>query len=284
MSFTEHLAGLDTARLTHLLEQRSDVLVEPAPRSVHELALRLDSADSVHVALSRVDADEALVVQAVALGGGTVVDVAARLGGSPEQVGEIVDRLSARGLAWLSGDRIELPRRLAERFDAGLSRFRPVAQIGRQARVEELRTAVAGLGGDAAGRKKPELIDHLAALHADPGVVARAVAAVPTAALEYLDLVRASGFAGFGYGSQPSGPVGALVRAGLLISSAYLPPELSRELAATLLQRHRRSLRGRPDLPASTDAPDDGRAGAQAALLALTTLLDEARHRPRTAL
>ena len=54
MSFAEHLAGLDTAQLTHLLSHRPDVLVEPAPRSVRELALRLDSADSVHAALARV--------------------------------------------------------------------------------------------------------------------------------------------------------------------------------------------------------------------------------------
>ena len=236
MSFAEHLAGLDTAQLTHLLEQRPDVLVEPAPRSLHELALRLDSADSVHAALARVDADEALVIQAIALGAATLAGVAARVGGSPQQVGEIADRLCARGLAWLSGDRIALPRRLAERFDAGLSRFRPVSHIGRQARVDELRTAVAGLGGDPAGMKKPELIDRLAALHADPEVVTRAMAALPPPAREYLDLLRTTGFAGLGYGSRSTGPVNALVRAGLLVASAYLPPELSRELAVALLQ------------------------------------------------
>jgi hypothetical protein len=283
MSFAEHLAGLDTAQLTRLLERRPDVLVEPTPRSVRELALRLDSVDSVHAALSRVDADEALVVQAVALGGGTVADLAARVGGSPEQVGEIVDRLSARGLAWRCRDRVELPRRLAEQFDAGLSRFRPVTLIGRQARVDELRTAVGGLGGDPAGLKKPELIDRLAALHTDAEAVVRAVTALPRAAREYLDLLRTTGFAGFGYGGRSAPPVDALVQAGLLVDSAYLP-ELSRELAATLLQQNRGSLRGRPDLPASTDLADDGRAGAEAALLALTTLLDEARHRPLAAL
>lgn len=100
MSFAEHLAGLDTAQLTRLLERRPDVLVEPAPRSVRELALRLDSIDSVQAAPARV-ADEALVIRAVALGARTVADVAARVGGSPEQVRGVVDGLSARGLAWL---------------------------------------------------------------------------------------------------------------------------------------------------------------------------------------
>ena len=84
MSFTEHLAGLDTAQLTRLLEHRPDVLVEPAPRSIRELGLRLDSVDSVHAALARIDADEAVVAQTVALGAKTVAEVAARLAGSPQ--------------------------------------------------------------------------------------------------------------------------------------------------------------------------------------------------------
>ena len=284
MSFAEHLAGLDTGQLTCLLERRPDVLVEPAPRSVRELALRLDSVDSVHAALADVDADEALVLRAVALGAASLVEVAARVGGTDEQVRDVVDRLSTRGLAWLSGDRVELPRRLAEQFEAGLAHFRPVAQIGRQARVDELRTAVAGLGGDPAELKKPELIEGVVTLHTDPEVVGPAVAGLPRAAREYLDLLRTTGFAGFGYGSRSTGPVDVLVRSGLLLASAYAPPELSRELAATLLQDGARVLRGRPDLPASADSPDDGRAGAEAALLALTTLLDEGRHRPLAAL
>lgn len=285
MSFAEHLAGLDTAQLTRLLEHRRDVLVEPAPRSIRELALRLDSADSVRTALIRLDADEAAVVQAVALGAETVDVVAIRLSGTPTQVARIVDGLGERGLAWVEGDRIALLRRLAEQFDAGLSRFRPVAQIGRQARVEELRTAVAGLGGDAAGLKKPELIDRITALHTDLDVVTRAVARLPQAAREYLDLLRTTGFAGFGHGgSRSTGPVGVLVKAGLLLDAPYSSPELSRELAAALLQTTAPSLRGWPELPASTDASDDGRAGADAALLALTTLLDEARHKPLAAL
>ena len=284
MSFTEHLAGLDTAQLTRLLEHRPDVLVEPAPRSIRELGLRLDSVDSVHAALARIDADEAVVAQTVALGAKTVAEVAARLAGSPQQVRDVVDGLSARGLAWLSGDRIELPRRLAERFEAGLSRFRPLDQVGRQARVDELRIAVAGLGADPAGLKKPELINRLAALYNDPEVVARALAALPAAAREYLDLVRTTGFVDFGYRARSTGPVHVLVRAGLLVASAYLPAELPREVAAALLLGSRRALRGRPELPVSADAPDTGRAGAEAALLALTTLLDEARHRPLAAL
>jgi hypothetical protein len=73
-----------------------------------------------------------------------------------------------------------------------------------------------------------------------------------------------------------------LVRAGLLLPAGYGPPAVPREVVLARAGGDR--LRGRPELAASADPPDDGRAGAEAALLALTTLLDEARHRPLAAL
>lgn len=283
MSFAEYLADLDTARLTALLEQRADVLREPVPRTTSELARRLDGVDSLIVALGRVNRDELVVVRAVALGAGTVAELAVRLDRPAEQVREVVDGLTERGLAWRFGDRVGLPPRLAEQFAAELLRFRPLALIARQARVDELRAAIVGLGADEPGLRKNELTDRLAALYADPATVARAVAGLPPAAREYLDLLRSGRIVDF-YGIRTSGPEAALVRAGLLVATPYLPAELPRELAAALLHGTRETLVGRPELPASTDAPDDGQAGAGSALLALTTLLDEARHRPLAAL
>ena len=90
---------------------------------------------------------------------------------------------------------------------------------------------------EQAGIGPEELIERIAALHADPEVVAPAVAAVAPAAREHLNLVRTTGFGGFGYGARSTGPVDAPVRAGLLLSSAYSPPEHSPQHAATLLQR-----------------------------------------------
>jgi hypothetical protein len=46
----------------------------------------------------------------------------------------------------------------------------------------------------------------------------------------------------------------------------------------------RRPLTGPPVLPVAQGAPDDGRAAAESALLALTALIDEARHHPLAAL
>jgi hypothetical protein len=284
MPFTEYLAGLDTARLTAVLEQRPDVLWEPVPRTVRELAQRLDSVESLVVALGRVNADEVAVMQAAALGTDTVTGLAGRLGRPDNQVCDVLAGLAGRGLAWRFGDRVELPRRLAEHFAADIRRFRPIALIANQVRVDELRTAVAGLGADPAGLRKPELIDRLAALYADPATVGRAVAGLPPAAREYLDLVRATGMTDYGYRVHPTGHSAVLTRAGLLVATPYHLPELPREVATTLLQGNGETLTGRPELAASTDTPDDGRAGAEAAVLAVTTLLDEARHRPLAAL
>jgi Helicase conserved C-terminal domain len=55
-------------------------------------------------------------------------------------------------------------------------------------------------------------------------------------------------------------------------------------VASVLLLDPRERITGRPQVAAATDPPDDGRAGAEAAVLAVTTLLDEARRQPLAAL
>jgi hypothetical protein len=285
MSFAEYLAGLDTARLTTLLGARPDVLVEPVPRGFGELAQRLDGVESLLAALGWVTGDEVVVIRAVALGTATVDELATGFDRPAGQVREVVDGLAARGLAWRLGDRIGLPGRLADHFAADVYHFLSLELLARQMRVDDLRVAVAGLGGDPTGLRKVELVERLTALQSDPATVGRAAAALPVAAREYLDLVRTTGIVHFGYAARPAGPAARLVAAGLLIPSGFGPPALSREVAVALLQGGAgASLTGRPELSASSDTPDDGRAGAEAALRALTTLLDEAGHRPLAAL
>ena len=46
-----YLATLDADRLAALLRRRPDVLVDPAPRTVDELAMRLNGVDSLTRAL-----------------------------------------------------------------------------------------------------------------------------------------------------------------------------------------------------------------------------------------
>ena len=286
MSFADHLAGLDVARLTALLEHRPDVLVEPVPRGVGQLALRLGGADSLSRALSTMNHDHVVTARAIALGAATVPSLATRLRASEAAVRQAVDELCARGLAWETDGQVELPERLTDHFAARLAGFRPLARIAGQSRVEDLRVAVTGLGGDPAGLRKPELIERIDTLVNDVATVTRVIAGLPVPVPEFLDtLCRTGGtyyFGGFGRRSEDH--IAALVRAGLLVGGSYGQPELPRELAVGLLFGERDQVTGRPQLPASTDQPDDGRAAADAALLALTTLLDEARSRPLAAL
>lgn len=280
VSFTEYLAGLDASALTTVLGHRPDVLVEPVPRSVDELALRLNGSESLTRILPMIDRDQHAVAQAVALlGTAPVAVVAGRLRSPEREVRWVVGELCARGLAWEVDGRLGLPPRLTEHLEPRLAGIRPLTLIATQARVDELRVAVAGLGSDPAGLRKPELIERLGELLTDRGTVARAVGGLSPAARRQLAVLCDPEPYYVHYG----GDVGtaALVRSGLLVGGGgYGRAELPREVAALLLFGEGEPLAGRPVLPPATDPPGDGRAGVEAALLALTTVLDEAAAAP----
>jgi hypothetical protein len=285
MSLPEYLATLDAKALTALLQRRPDVLVEPAPGGFQELAQRLGAGESLAVALDRVNGDEVVVVREVALGTATVGALAKACGSPAERVRAVVDGLCGQGLAWRLDDRVGLPGRLAEHFAADLYGFPPLATLAGRMRVDELRSAIEGLGDDPAGLRKAELVDRLDTLYADGARLARAVATLPRPAREHLDLLRTSGGFAVQFGTPRGGPTAVLVRAGLLMQSGYGPPLLPREVAVALLRDGTSGgLRGRPELARAGDPAEAGRAGAETALLASTTLLDEARHRPLAAL
>ena len=118
-------------------------------------------------------------IRAVALGAGTLGELAVRCRAPVELVRGVVDGLCARGLAWRHDDCVGLPGRLAADFAADMQRFAPLSALAGRIRVDDLRTAVEGLGGEAAGLRKAELVDRLAALYADTALIARAAAALP---------------------------------------------------------------------------------------------------------
>ncbi|MDN5930236.1 MAG: helicase-associated domain-containing protein [Pseudonocardia sp.] len=284
MSFTEHLAGLDARALTALLAYRCDLLAEPVPHSIDELAMRLNGNDSLALVLPDMDRDQYDVATTVAMLGGSpsAATVAARLRAAEGDVARVIDELCALGLAWHVRGRLGLPPRLAEHFAAGLAGFRPLGVLAKQARVEELRVAVGGLGEDPEGMRKPELVARLSALLTDPDTVARAVAGLSPSARQQLSVLGRSG--GYFHG-RPAAEMAVLVRSGLLLGSgSYGNPDLPREVAVLLLIGAGKPLAGRPQLGPSADPEIDGRAGAEAALLALTTLLDAAGSTPLAAL
>jgi hypothetical protein len=186
MSFEEHLGALGADVLCRVLEQRPDVLLEPVPRGIGELAQRLGGVDSLARVMPRMNRDELAVARGVALHDVPALsDLAERLGASEVTVAGIVDGLAGRGLAWRWNGRVGLPPRLSDHLAADLSGFRPLRVIAAQARVDELRAAVAGLGVDPAGLRKDDLARALAAFMSDPEAVATAVSGLNPAALNY---------------------------------------------------------------------------------------------------
>jgi hypothetical protein len=282
MSFADYLAGMDVDDLTAVLERRPEILVEPVPRDVAELADRLGGVDSLSAALSTMDADELAVARALALAGEQpVAKLAATMAADVEAVAAVVERLAARALAWRDGGRIGLPERLAAHLGEPAAVRRPIALIARQARADDVRIAVEGLGGDPSGTKA-QLVDRLTALVSDPNVVLGAVAKLGVPARRHLSLLLDGGMV-FMLGGR-GGPEEALVRSGLAMIEPYHQAELSREVAATLLLTDCAPIVGRPDPVMSTDPLDDGRAAAEVAVLGLTSLLDAAAGTPLAAL
>ncbi|HET8641421.1 MAG TPA: helicase-associated domain-containing protein [Pseudonocardiaceae bacterium] len=289
-SFAAHLALLDEGALEKLLAKRPDVRVEPVPAGFVELAQRLGGAASLGEALIRMNRDEIVVGQAVAVLGdsATVAGVAQLLGAPGAMVRQALAGLYESGLAWNEGDRVQLPRRLAEHWAAELGGGRPMATLARSVLLDDLRTAAQALGVAAAGLRKGELVSRLVEATADIGALARTVRALPVPVRERLDERRYGLMIYFGYPTGADSRDAALAAAGLLLRVSH-SWELPREVAvAAWLAERELLLTGRP---AIAHAEVDGavlrsasQAAVQATLTAMTTLLDAARSKAITAL
>ncbi|GAA4002255.1 helicase-associated domain-containing protein [Allokutzneria multivorans] len=286
-AFAEYLSELDGASLTALLHTRPDVLVEPFPRGFAGLAQRLSDTHSTAVALRGVSRDAVVVGQAIAvLAPSATVTGVARLLDAPEAaVRDGVAELCARGLAWTRSATLSLPESLCSHWSEALGTTRPVAKLAQTVLADDLRKAVAALGGDVDGLRKPELIARLTELMSDTRSIVARVKALPKAARGRLDGYRRIRFGYFGVqsGDERSENLAGLV---LLLNGT---PEVPREIAvAALLAEQEFSLTGRPEIPLADADEDVIDAGAQAAaqetLRGITTLLDDAAAKPFAAL
>ncbi|WP_232665333.1 helicase-associated domain-containing protein [Pseudonocardia sp. TRM90224] len=283
MSYADHLAGLDSKALVTLLDQRPDVLVEPAPRSFEELELRLNGVDSLTLALQSMNADELSVARMIVLTGMAEPEMlAASLLSDAATIVEVLDGLFARGLAWRVGERIRFPDLLDELFARGVAPFRPLRAILKQAYADDVRTLLGSLGGNPAGLTKPAAVEEVIRRFASADRIVAAYDQLPVPARLHLDRLREPG--GIVFGSPAGVQEGVLVRAGLLVRGLYGRVELPREVAVVFAAGDSRRVSGRPRLPAATEALDEGRAAAEAAVGMVTALLDEAARRPLAAL
>lgn len=301
-SFAEYLSGLDEAALTALLHARPDVLVQPVPRDLSQLAQRLGGADSLGAALRTVNRDMVMVGQAaVALGASATIPGLVRLLGASEQaVRAGAAELCGRGLAWDSSVVLSLPERLEAHWSAEIGGGRPVARIAPQVLADDLRAAVGAFGVATDGLRKAESAVRLSELMADLPLLTKVIAGLPQPAKErlgefrrgYHDYHYYSGYSGYGRpqprGARDRDPTELLIAAGLLLRVNH-QPELPREVAvAGWLAEREFTLTGRPDIPpAGADEAAVRRAAqaaAQEALRGMTTLLDEAGATPIAAL
>ena len=139
VSLRAYLAALDAHELAVVLNRRPDVLVEPAPTSLDELAHRLTGIDSLARALPLMDADEVAVTRIIAVAGPVPVDVTAeRMRSDPATVRDTVARLRGRALAYEVDGCVAVPELLAQHFAAELQHLRPLAAVIKQALVADL--------------------------------------------------------------------------------------------------------------------------------------------------
>lgn len=292
--FADHLASLDEAALTELLEHRPDVLLEPAPRDVGELAERLDGVDSLAAALHVANSNEILASQTVAALGDTATEASVRdlLGAREDLVRDAVSGLLRRGLAWRRGERLGLPDNLAQHWVDGIAGGAVIRSLARSLLAEDLRAAAGALDADLGSRRKSDVVERLGNAYADRSRILVIARRLSPRARELLEAARQGGDSGLSsyltQRGQPDPPLAELMSSGLVVRRQYRGLIVPREVAVALWLDGAGTVTDRPELP---DAPPGdehraaaGRAAAQAAVQAVTVLLDDATLKPIAAL
>ncbi|MER7757145.1 helicase C-terminal domain-containing protein [Kitasatospora sp. NPDC097643] len=245
------LRGLDAAGLARVLAARPDVVSAPEPRSVGELADRLQRPASVALALPRLVLPYLQVAEALAALTPTPRDVLADLldavddGERARELDTVLAALADHTLVWTDDDgllRLSAPLRQA--WDTPLGLDPPLAQLLANTTSEELARVLAKIGIKPSGNSNKQkrltaLLDH----HGDPARVIALVAKAPAAARKHLEqrahqaAPKRPDFVMFGTpqpGSDP-GERWALER-GLLIRDRYRygPARMPAEVAIAL--------------------------------------------------
>ncbi|MFE2639620.1 helicase-associated domain-containing protein [Streptomyces scopuliridis] len=166
---------------------RSDAVSLPEPRSVGELADRLQRPRSVALVLPRLALPYLQVAEALAaLGAPSTRDVLANLLGVADEEGArrldtALEVLADHALVWPDGHgTLHMTAPLRQAWDAPLGLERPLAELLTGVTSDELRGMLAALGVKPPGTKQQRLtnlVDH----HSDPDRVAAVVAQAPAA-------------------------------------------------------------------------------------------------------
>ena len=242
------LGGLDGPRLARVLGARKDVMSPPEPRSVGELADRLQRPGSVALCLPLLTLPHLQVAEALAaLGAPASRGALAELLGAADEdtareLDAVLEVLADHALVWPDGAGLFcLAGSLRQAWDAPLGLDAPLEQLLAGATSDELRGMLATLGVKPPDTK-PQRLAALVGYHSDPEQVVAVVAKAPAAARKLLER-RAEGVPGQpqflvfgtpGPGLEPGGRW-ALDR-GLLIQDrhGYGPARMPAEVALAL--------------------------------------------------
>ncbi|PVE04561.1 hypothetical protein Y717_11200 [Streptomyces scopuliridis RB72] len=176
-----------------MMGARSDTVSPPEPRSVGELADRLQRPGSVALVLPRLALPYLQVAEALAaLGASATRDALVRLLGVADEEGAprldaALEVLADHALVWSDGNgTLHMAAPLRQAWEAPLGLDPPVSELLAGVTSEDLRGMLAALGIKPPGTKRQrltDLVDH----HSDPDRVTAVVARAPAATRELLE-------------------------------------------------------------------------------------------------
>lgn len=227
------LYGLDNAHLARVLVARADAVAAPEPRSVGEVADRLQRPASVAMALPRLALPCVQVAEALAALGAPASrdDLASLLGvrdgADARGLDTALETLADHALVWPDdAGLLHTATPLRQAWNTPLGLEGPLARLLADATSDDLRGMLMALGIKPPGPKR----QRLAALqehHSDPRRVAASMAQAPRAARDLLEhqadhppLQPGSVFSGDPGAGSPPGVAWAVER-GLLVQDRY---------------------------------------------------------------
>lgn len=192
------LGSLDGSRLARVLGVRQDAMSPPEPRSVGELADRLQRPGSVALILPRLALPHLQVAEALAALGAPASRgaLAELLGVADDETTRALDAvlevLSDHALVWPDGaGKLRMAGPLRQVWDAPLGLDAPLEQLLAGATSDELRGMLAALGVKPPGTK-PQRLAALVEHHSNAEQVVSVVARAPAAARKLLERRAAS--------------------------------------------------------------------------------------------
>ncbi|MCE7082924.1 WYL domain-containing protein [Streptomyces sp. ST2-7A] len=253
---TTWLLTLDEEQLHRLLLRRPDVAVPPVPRSMGELAARLQRPGSVITAMGRLPLPCLQVAETLAALGDRNTPfepgkppISADRESDGIGMDDILARLADHALVWPDeSGRLRMVSGLRDRWEAPLGLDRPLAELLEGVASEQLRIVLSRLGlkpPPTKQRRLDALLDH----HASPERLRAVIAGAPAKVRELLERYAAFGGgesvsrAPFAPGVRRAGtsdPVRWAVERGLLIQDlhGYREPRMPAEVAHALRGPH----------------------------------------------